>query len=480
MNIADLCSGSTSAALEATTDRKRQISPTTEEDMELSNIDAELTRSIGLQKKKLAKLNLMLEQLSEDITDQSPCTSKIVSTNTPIDTFVHRPLIHRSQPIDIRYPVASLETMEDTEDVNLVSLLDDVTEDSSLANVPGGRQVGDAVNQNRSIDLCSITKMNNDPGKPVQNEVQQDVGSAKNKELKAQEISEPSPTVALQFKVLRKLFVYANAVSAFDVLKRPELQLSLVNLCSVTEAVCDGHMYQSDATSMIASSLLNLMNSITEEVERSNAEQYAKAVELVIDLNQMLEKCYNWDPDKARFLGPLDVQDFNDVLTYFALLVNLDVSQTYINRYRLDDNIVCANLGIESPKKLTLEQKLLVAFNMRRLERAQSQQQISPEPKSDTLTEKELKVNRAQRSLVDEGLTFVLDHDPQDDPLDFLWSEPEDDDEDNDQYDDETDGSQTPSANGIFDSATEISGADVTENDWSEIDRESDQGINDL
>jgi hypothetical protein len=71
-------------------------------------------------------------------------------------------------------------------------------------------------------------------------------------------------------------------------------------------------------------------------------------------------------------------------------------------------------------------------------------------------------------------MAYVMDHDPQDDPLEFLWSEPEDDDEDNDQYDDETDGSETASANGIFDSATEISGADVTENDWSEIDRESD------
>ncbi|CAO3689941.1 unnamed protein product [Umbelopsis ramanniana] len=459
MKIVDLSSGSSSASPEATTDRKRQISPTAEDDVDLSNIDAELTRNIGLQKKKLAKLNLELQQLSEDIADQSPCTSRDLSTITPIYTFFDRPLVHRSQPIDIQYSVASWRTMGHRSSVKIVSLHDDVVEESPAAIEPYGHQVDDAVSQDGSIDMNTAIAYS---------------AIIETKELKAQEVSEPSPTVALQFRVLRKLFVYANAVSAVDLVKRPEVQLSLKNLCILTEALCDGHMYQSDATSMIASSLSSLMNSITVVAERGNAAEYGETVELVINLNQMLKECYKWDPDKALFLGPLDVQDFNDVLTYFTLLANVDISETYIKRFRLDDGAVCANLGILSRDKLNLEQMLLATFNVRRLERAQSQQQISHEPRGDMLSERRLKMNMVQRNCADEGMAYVMDHDPQDDPLEFLWSDPEDDDEDNDQYDDETDGSETASANGIFDSATEISGADVTENDWSEIDRESD------
>jgi hypothetical protein len=376
MKTVDLSFGSSSASLEAKEDRKRQISPTTEDDVTLSSIDAELTRNIGLQKKKLAKLNLELQQLSEDIADQSPYTSRDISTNEPTDIFLYRPVVHRSQPIDIQYSVAAWRTMEHTSAAKIMYLYDDVVEESPAAIEPYGHQVGDAVSQDRSIDPSTVTEnwpmteTKDDPGNPVQHEVQQGVASAENKELKAQKVSEPSATVYLQFKTLRRLFVYAHAVSAVDLVKRPAVQLSLTNLCTLTEALCNGHLYQSDATSMIASSLSILMNSISEEAEGRNAAEYGETVEMVINLNKMLKECYNWDPDKARFLGPLDVQDFNDVLTYFTLLANVDISETYIRQYRLDEHTICANLGIEAEGKLNLEQKLLATFNARRLERS--------------------------------------------------------------------------------------------------------------
>jgi hypothetical protein len=448
---------------ETMTDRKRQISSTSDADLDSPNLNTVMTRNIVQQKKKLSKFHLELEQLGQGITDQTPCTSNAVSTNTPIDTFFDHSPVSRSQPMDIQYPIAPWRKMRRMEAVKRLPSYEDAILSSSVASEPQDLHAADADNQNRPIDMTAARRhpwTAETHKNTIQHEIEQPTTSPAAKPSDLQKETESGLAVALLFKTLRELFIYANAIKEDDDIERPELQHDLMNLYTLTDALCDRDMYQSDATSMIAYCLSSLMESVTVEACRGLAEDYSSTLQLVVELNRGLQECYNWDPEKARFLGPLDVEGLNNVLTYFTLNFSSSVHEGYVSW----------RLRVDQKSKVTQSQMLRAVSNMRRLEHDRSQRQSSQEARDDMLLEGQHEQSTVQRTCMDEGMNYV----PEDDPVEFLWSDPEDD-EDNDQYD-ETDGSETASVDGIFDSATEISGADVTENDWSELemDRESD------
>ncbi|KAI8584746.1 hypothetical protein K450DRAFT_217823 [Umbelopsis ramanniana AG] len=473
MKIVDLCDSRTSDSLAAMTDRKRQASPSLDTDLNLPDLDAELTRRIAQQREKLSKLNYVLQQLSEDITDQTSCTA---STDKPIETILDHSQVPRSQPMDIQYPIAHWRPREHRKALEILPSYTDATISSPVASEPQHLQGADLVNQDRPIgtstEHSSTTVAHEGPEDSIDRDIQQLVGFLSSKKSKAkpqaQRVIEASPAVIQQFRAFNDLFTYANARTEFDGLKRPQIQNNLMTLQILTEALCEGHVFQSDATSLIASSLSCLIESITVEAEEGPTEHCRSTLVLVDDLNETLQKWYSWDPEKDQFSSPFDVKDLSDVLTFFTLVVSSDLKANYVKQNEVVKEEIWETMGLKSKYTMNFHEILLATFNLRRLERGHSQPQPSQEEHDDILLEDRLEQSSVQRT--DKGTTYR----PQDDPVDFLWSDPEDDEnEDNDQYD-ETDGSETTSVDGIFDSATEISGADVTENDWSEIDRESD------
>ncbi|KAG2186839.1 hypothetical protein INT44_003065 [Umbelopsis vinacea] len=461
MKTLDLSSKTDSLA--AMTDRKRP-SPTSV--MDLPDLEAELRRRAAQVQETISKLNLELEHLSEDITN---LTSSAVSTNKPIETILDHSLVPQSQPIDIQYPIASRGIMGHMQAVEMLPSYGEATTSSPVDSDLQPLDATYADSQGRSIGISTEDSATAQEKSRQQDIVQFVTALSRKKTFNPQNVAEASPAVVLQFQAFHELFKYANAKTERDRLKRPQIQNELMTLQMLTEALGDGNTFQSDATSLIASTLSCLIESITVEAEQGPTEYCSSTLKVVDDLNETLQEWYNWDPEKDQFSSPFDVTDLHDVLTFFTLALSLNINANHDECNGVYETDACDVFGLKLKEPLSINQILLASFNLRRLERGHCQPQPSQEEMDDTMLEPKQSTSD-QRSCADTIMTYM----PQDDPVDFLWSDPEDDDnEDNEQYD-ETDESDTETVDGIFDSATEISGADVTENDWSEIDRESD------
>jgi hypothetical protein len=248
------------------------------------------------------------------------------------------------------------------------------------------------------------------------------------------------------FRPFGRLFEYASPAS-----NRPVLWRMLSDLCTVTGALSSDNTIQSDATSLIGSILRKLLERIPIEGEQDSLLGYEYAFQLVIDLNADLHESYQWDPEKSQFTGPIDVLDFADWLSANCVLNMKDLDNaspwSAMRPSNFNPRIEKDNL---EPQTCSNSKSITRSS---RIEDEKDKDEKREEPGLDTV----------MRKLIEQAVTYGAD----DDTLDSIWSYSEDENQFDESDDDE-------SQEGIFESATEISGADVTESDWSEVNRDSD------
>ncbi|KAH8553508.1 hypothetical protein BGW37DRAFT_485955 [Umbelopsis sp. PMI_123] len=447
---------------------KRLAFPTTEVD--LTDLDFNMTNRTIQQKKKLGRFHFNLQQHNEELADQEASSSSCESTSTSKSNFLEHTQATRTQPIDIKLSSDSWRCANVTENIETRNAYDDDDDDDNDVVTPS--QVASAAFYRIDMNAAdagprTMPVVSEEPEESIYYDSEQPEDSERfntNSPANSQQIVESNPAVVLQFNALKQLFIYANAVTDNETLKRPVLHSLLTNLNTLSGAICNANVIQSDATTLIAASLERLLERIPLEAEQGSDMDYETAFQLVVDLNQTFQEFYKWDPEKSRFLGPIDVRDFDDVLTFFSMFYSFNSQLTLKELWSKEFNIA-RMLGRRAKVEIPPEEMPLTIFQLRR-QAYFSQQQLFKDIENSIMLQNQLTERTINRIYMEQGANHVTP----DESLEFLWDPEEEDDDD--QFD-ETDDSDTASVDGIFDSATEISGADVTENDWSEIDRAS-------
>ncbi|KAG2172278.1 hypothetical protein INT43_004819 [Umbelopsis isabellina] len=220
---------------------------------------------------------------------------------------------------------------------------------------------------------------------------------------------------------------------------------AVADLCGICTSLATEHAIESVTTSVIASMICTLNAKITSIAAHVEAAESEKLLDLVTRWNTELEK-FQWDGDTEQFRAPLDV-----------------------NKFRM---WICENFPAVDERGFDVDLLMLIRPGNKnyKVERHATVQDRGPDDSSSspsTTANEDICIDKnMEQTMMREDVELAVTHVTEADTLDFLWDDPEEEDS---IYDDESDDSDTERGIGIFDSATEISGADVTESDWSEI-----------
>ncbi|GAB5585367.1 hypothetical protein Unana1_00267 [Umbelopsis nana] len=224
---------------------------------------------------------------------------------------------------------------------------------------------------------------------------------------------------------LQRLVSYAN-----DPCNKPILYSQLCELMTTVDSFYAVAALQSDVTWVIAPMLRALMERILVEGAKSSPTECKQAITMIDDLHDLLQAEYHWSPDEYQFTGPFDHVKFAEELMRLSRTSLLLTKRRSIWKHVKLNKTEVASSSIE----LHHTHKPLGG----------------PEEQS------------IMRQIIEEA--FATPHPV--DNLDSIWS----DDEEQDQFDTESESDDTADERHLFDSATEVSAADVTDSDWSMAD----------
>lgn len=225
---------------------------------------------------------------------------------------------------------------------------------------------------------------------------------------------------------------------------------AVADFCGICTSLATENAIESVTTSVIASLICKLNLVIASKAEDVIAAESEELLNLLTRWNTELEQ-FQWDGDTGQFRAPLNVNNFR--LWIYENFPTVDERGFDIELLMLirPGNRDC------NVKRHAVFQGLL---------KDGAPTGSASSPPSTTANEDICIDKEVEQTMMRESMELAVTHLAETDTLDFLWDDPEDDDS---IYDDEFEDSDTERDVGIFDSATEISGADVTESDWSEI-----------
>ncbi|CAM0140572.1 unnamed protein product [Umbelopsis sp. WA50703] len=219
---------------------------------------------------------------------------------------------------------------------------------------------------------------------------------------------------------------------------------AVADLCSICNSLITNQAIQSVTTSVIASLICTLNMTIVSKAEHVEPAESERLLCLVAKWNEELAK-FQWDGDTGQFLAPLN-------LDFFRSWIIQSFPKTKQSGF--DEEL----MWLIGPASKTIREHETI--HRQRISIVSS---YSASTAADGNAQIDEELAQTMRRVT---LEPAVTHLPEADTLDFIWNDPEEEDS---IYDDESDESDLEQGNGIFDSATEISGADVTESDWSEI-----------
>ncbi|KAJ2962467.1 hypothetical protein NQZ79_g2320 [Umbelopsis isabellina] len=231
---------------------------------------------------------------------------------------------------------------------------------------------------------------------------------------------------------------------ALATIQRPFLFTTVSELFKSCVSLVKTPTIQSDATSIIADQLRRLNIAVWDVADRVESTEREKTLQILAEWNTALVKHFNWDEKSKQFLSPIQVSVFlNWLVAEYQQGKLFTPEQNKIFRPRpggLQDAInFFVTIELRTDKQLDTS--------------AEDQLPQSATPVSPALS----------RQSIEHLVTYFS----QEDTLDFLWY----DEEGSDGFDmEETEDGDSDHSNEIFASATEISGAEVTDSDWSVLD----------
>lgn len=226
---------------------------------------------------------------------------------------------------------------------------------------------------------------------------------------------------------LRRLVLYAN-----DAWNKPILFTQFYDFMSTCDSCCATEALYSDITSTIAPKLQDLMNRILIEGSKSSTKECEFAIHLINDFNELLQNEYHWNPDAHSFNGPFDLTKFSNEL--------MAASRIYLNSKI--HKMIWKNWEGNSAEAATKDKGNVLPHGHRPQETVYEAMNV-------------------MRQMIEEAFSKP----EQSDVLDSIWS----DDEEQDEFDTDSESENTENDRYPFDTASEVSGADVTDSDWSVI-----------
>ncbi|KAJ2962493.1 hypothetical protein NQZ79_g2319 [Umbelopsis isabellina] len=224
---------------------------------------------------------------------------------------------------------------------------------------------------------------------------------------------------------------------------------AVADLCSICTSLAATHAFESVTTSVISSMICTLNVAIASKAEYVEAAESEKLLDLVTRWNTELEK-FQWDGDTGQFLAPLNVNSFR-----------MWIYENFPDCNQRGFDIELLMLIKPGRKEINSERNTILQ------ERESIERGSIASTSSSTTGNKNTCIDEnLVKTLMRARMEPTVTHFAEADTLDFIWSDPEEEDI---IYDGESEDSDIEPDTGIFDSATEISGADVTESDWSEI-----------
>ncbi|CAO3689945.1 unnamed protein product [Umbelopsis ramanniana] len=101
---------------------------------------------------------------------------------------------------------------------------------------------------------------------------------------------------------------------AYDPYMRPCSFTRLYNLMITCEYYRDTDLLQSEITSAIAPTIRSMVDGLALESPSPYLPDHEMTVDLILDLKDMLQEQYNWDPVEKAFSGPFDLVRFSQEL----------------------------------------------------------------------------------------------------------------------------------------------------------------------
>lgn len=102
---------------------------------------------------------------------------------------------------------------------------------------------------------------------------------------------------------------------AYDPYMRPNSFTRLYNLMITCEYYRYAHLLQSEITSAITPTIRSMVDGLALESPSPYLPDHELTVDLILDLKQMLQEQYNWDPVEKAFSGPFDLLQFSQELS---------------------------------------------------------------------------------------------------------------------------------------------------------------------
>ncbi|KAG2172279.1 hypothetical protein INT43_004820 [Umbelopsis isabellina] len=239
-----------------------------------------------------------------------------------------------------------------------------------------------------------------------------------------------------------KLAVYE--LIALATVQRPFVRITVDELFRNSISLVKKPTIQSDASSIIADNLRRLNIAVRGEAKRMASTDHGRTLDVLAAWNALLEKHFSWDEQRNQFLAPLQVMEFLKwLVTNYHQGKELTSRESKMYRVPSGGWQDAINFFVTS--------------------------ELQPKKATDTPTEEQLSQSATLMSpgLSRQSIEHLVTYTSQDDTLDFLWS----DEEEGDAFDkEESEDEEFHHSNEIFGSATEISGAEVTDSDWSVLD----------
>ncbi|CAM0140571.1 hypothetical protein VKS41_006590 [Umbelopsis sp. WA50703] len=235
------------------------------------------------------------------------------------------------------------------------------------------------------------------------------------------------------------------ALASFE---RPVLFSIVSELFQICSSLAKNDTGQSDATAAIAKMLRKLNTAMRCEVEAMSSPKRENVMDVLAKWNATLLKLFKWDKDREQFIAPLDVKIFLNWLV-----------AKYKQGRRLtprDDRVIFRLTpgGLREAIQFSiLPSSTHIASTVRQNDTS-TQNQL-PQPAT-------LQSAAVSRQAIEHLVSYV----PQDDTLDYIWYSDKETDAVESEESEDTDSDHDTE---IFGSATEISGAEATDSDWSEI-----------
>jgi hypothetical protein len=102
---------------------------------------------------------------------------------------------------------------------------------------------------------------------------------------------------------------------AYDPYMRPSSFTRLYNLMIMCEYYRDTDLLQSEITSAITPTIRSMVDGLALESPSPYLPDHDMTVDLILDLKDMLQEQYNWDPVEKTFSGPFNLVRFSQELS---------------------------------------------------------------------------------------------------------------------------------------------------------------------